>query len=174
MRGCHDPAGGRGWTPRNEDRSVVIRAQPGAGPANRIQSPPLWRTPETVAIRGEARQRSYEDGTGSCSATNREPRPAKPPDRASQMSPGIDPLYLFGCGLFVAQAGVYQCRMGTCPLPEVIRAGSAGSQPPCWPRAENMQRTESGARASSQSVQARQPPRKRTGRTDVHREGGGN
>jgi hypothetical protein len=113
MRGCHDPAGGRGVYAEEEDRSVVIRAQPGARANQPPSGPPPGGLPTLVAFRGKARHIQIEGGRAFAS-TRSQPQDkdkgsAKPPDGPkldegcfdeTQLAEGwIDPLYLIACGL---------------------------------------------------------------------------
>jgi hypothetical protein len=102
MRGCHDPAGGRGVYAEEEDRSVVIGAQPGARPNQPPPNPPRGGLPKLVALRGGARQNPNEGGRALAWPPLPPPEslPAKPPDEPSPDEAWVDPLYLFGCGLF--------------------------------------------------------------------------
>jgi hypothetical protein len=76
---------------------LLSERNPEPSRTNRLQTLPRGGLPKLVALRGGARQNPDEGGRALALLTTQLPQniPSKQPDE-----PSVDPLYLFGCGLF--------------------------------------------------------------------------
>src|SRR3954469_7270809 len=101
MRGCHDPAGGRGVR-RGRIEVLLSERNLEPGRTNRLRTLTRGRLPKLVAIRGGARQYPGEGGRALAVSPSppQENLPAKPPVEPLPEEACVDLLYLFGCALF--------------------------------------------------------------------------
>jgi hypothetical protein len=91
-------------TPRKRIEVLLSERNPEPGRTNRLQTLPRGGLPKLVVLRGGARQDPNEGGRALALPPLPPPPPesltTKPPDELSPDEAWVDPLYLFGCGLF--------------------------------------------------------------------------